>query len=371
MKDEEVALNVKRLAIVLLSAALLPALSISATAQTSIGLKNLPGAHELLIGSELNGTYLKNLPPGSKYASTAIREFNITGCENELKMYSFTGWKGDPLTGTPIIDNSGADAVANLARANHMVMRGHVLVYNKAIPRWISPDGVHTTFTNAQIKAMVKKYIFTRMQRYSDVVKYWDVTNECFDGKGNLIHDFWYEHLGRDHYMANIFRWAHEADPGAELYYNDYGTESPGPKFNGMLAYLVALKNKNVPIDGIGFQCHENTRWAQSILNTANTDAVDAAGFKWQVTELDCGTDGTKPDWKLQADIYSKIANICLADPNCQALFMWGFTDKHSWLFPANGLPFDVNYKPKACYWALYKAFQNPPARISPSGGSN
>jgi endo-1,4-beta-xylanase len=340
-------------------------------AQTSVGLRNLPGARVLPIGSELNGTFLENLPAGSKYASTAIHEFNITGCENELKMYSFTGWKGDPFTGTPIIDNGGADAVANLARANHMVMRGHVLIYNQAIPRWISPDGVNTKYTDAQLQAMVKKYIFTRMQRYADVVKYWDVTNECFDEKGELKHDFWYTHLGGDNYIANIFRWAHEADPQAQLYYNDYSTEHPGPKFNGMLAYLVALKNKGVPIDGIGFQCHENTKWPQGVLSTANTNAVDAAGFKWQVTELDCGTDAVNPNWKLQAKIYAETAKICLADSNCQGLFMWGYTDKHSWLRPPNGLPFDAEYAPKPCYWALYKAFENPPPRTSPVATAN
>jgi len=129
------------------------------------------------------------------------------------------------------------------------------------------------------------------------------------------------------------------------------------------------MRNNGCPIDGIGFQCHENTPDATHILSTANTQAVDNAGFQWQVTELDCWTPSSNPDWSTQNSIYSQITNICTNDKNCRGLMTWGFTDKYTWLPTPNGLTFDTSYNKKTGYYAIDYMYANAPT-LGPAGWS-
>lgn len=343
------------------------------------GLRDYSAAYYTPIGSVADGSLITANADNGSYCAALAGEFNLTGCENDLKMYI---WKGyDTNADKPIINFTNADAVAGFALSNGMSMRGHCLVYNAAVPGWLksssSPTNIASPYTDNQIQHMVKVYITTLMQhfdtKFPGVIQWWDVTNEDFDGNGNLSPtmyggnpDFWYAHLGGSNYFTNIFSWARSAVPACKLYYNDYGTEYPGKKFNGMLAFLKKLRGQGWPIDGLGFQSHENTGSPTNILTAANAAAVDAAGMEWQVTELDVQISNANPtanDWNTQNTIYSKVSNVCLNDPNCTALMMWGFTDKYSWLRPANGDIYDTNYVPKTGYYALdYRYIHAPNA---------
>ena len=338
------------------------------------------------VGSVARAYCIQNNP--GAYNSTLNNEYNLLGAENELKMYNWTGWNGDPMTGTPIISDNwaAADTIANFARSHGMRMRGHCLVYHTVVPQFLNPNGDNSSspYTDAQIQSMVRIYINTIMRRYADVIDYWDVTNEMFHGDGTVkntwtnwssgspveTNDFWLQHLGGYNvtsYFNNIYSWAHAAVPNCKLYYNDFGTEYPGTEFNGMLNTLTTLRNNGCPIDGIGFQCHDSTGSPSQVLSTQNTQAVDNAGFQWQVTEFDCWTPAGSPDWTTQNSIYSGATNICTNDKNCRGFMTWGFTDAFSWLPTPDGLPFDTSYNKKTGYWAIDYMYANAPV-LGPAG---
>ena len=341
-------------------------LSFRADAQARPGLHTLPGASRFPIGAVMRSELIDpaaNTDNGL-YRYEMANEFNLSGGENDFKMYIWHGL-GD-------IDWSGPDKVADFARQNNMRLRGHVLLYGNVVPQWLS-DGVNNgTYSDDQVRSLVHDYITAVVSRYSDIIDYWDVVNEAFDGNGNLKQDFWYQHLGPN-YLSDVFNWAHQADSHAQLYYNDFGDETVNSKSNGIISTFAQLKQNGVPVTGLGLQCHFNINDGVDFNSMRqNVQNIGNQGLLFQVTELDCWvpTDNQDPNvlngyYATQANIYRGTLDICLAQSNCQGFMMWGFTDKYSWLpgFLAsqnppinggNGLVLDAGgYNPKPAYWAL------------------
>jgi endo-1,4-beta-xylanase len=161
------------------------------------------------------------------------------------------------------------------------------------------------------------------------------------------------------------FRFAREADPGALLYYNDYDAEGAGPKSDAVNELVRGLKARGVPIDGVGWQMHVENGFRTSPEHRENARRLAALGLRLSVTELDVRVElpATAADLARQAETYRDVAAFCLAEPAFEALLMWGFTDKYSWIpsfFPGKGaaLIFDERYRPKPAYFALRGALE-------------
>ena len=104
------------------------------------------------------------------------------------------------------------------------------------------------------------------MTHYKGKVKEWDVVNECLDDDQTAVRTnpdayelrttVWLRAIGED-YIDSAFVYARQADPNALLYLNDYGVELQG-KAKSAAFYNLALrlKNSDIPIDGVGLQCH-------------------------------------------------------------------------------------------------------------------
>jgi endo-1,4-beta-xylanase len=198
------------------------------------------------------------------------------------------------------------------------------------------------------------------------VVKYyrgrvfaWDVLNEAVAGGGRIRQTFWYQNIG-PRYLGMVFRWAHQADPNALLFYNDYSCEGLDKKSDGVYDLMKKLVKYKVPIDGIGLQMHLNlddNPTPEEI--TANMERLAALGLEIHITEMTVYIRDEVTQEKLdqQADIYRDIMEICLSVDACTAFVMWGFTDRHSHLSdnPNRGsaLIFDESYQPKPAYYAL------------------
>lgn len=93
------------------------------------------------------------------------------------------------------------------------------------------------------------------VERYKGRIYAWDVVNEAFNDDGTLRDSIWLRVIGPE-YIELSFRWAHEADPKALLFYNDYGNEGLNPKPDAIYETIKRLKERGFPIDGIGFQMH-------------------------------------------------------------------------------------------------------------------
>jgi GH35 family endo-1,4-beta-xylanase len=228
-------------------------------------------------------------------------------------------------------------------------------------------------------KQLLRDYIFAVAGRYKGKIVMWDVLNEAIPDTPNsrpfnLRDSFWYRKVGTD-FIKFAFQFAQEADPAAELYYNDYGVETPGPKFESALALIKWVRLQGVKITGMGLQYH--LRIVDSITpgdgHYQNVERLRDNNFQFMITELDVrmpvvsypandprfGLEPTNPaHLNKQAEIFRGALRMSLNMPNCHALNIWGFTDAHSWIprfFPGTGTAtiFTADYEPKAAYWQM------------------
>ena len=231
------------------------------------------------------------------------------------------------------------DEMLNYAMVNGLAVRGHVLVWHNSLPTWLESG----TFTSEQLKTILKTHIQTVVGRYRGKIAAWDVLNEAIDDKGNLRDTIWLRALGPE-YIELAFRWAHEADPDALLFYNEYRNEGAGQVPDRQYELVRDLKQKGVPIHGVGMQMHliqgRETTYGNVVSRTAALNAMSeniarlgALGVTIHITEMDVSVlklSGNK--LAVQADIYANILQTCLATPVCTALLTWNLDDGHTWL---------------------------------------
>ena len=170
--------------------------------------------------------------------------------------------------------------------------------------------------------------------------------------------------IGPD-YIAKAFYWAHEADPDAILYYNDYNGDSPGRKADAIYELVAGLVEDGVPIHGVGLQMHLN--WKESRQATTGDirqvmDRLGRLGLRASVTEMNVGIYNPQQPYEamleLQAEMYAEVARACVEAPNCNTLVVWGLSDQYAWV-PSWRVPedspllFDEDFNPKPAYFAL------------------
>lgn len=310
------------------------------------GLRDL--AKRPLVGTAVDTTALAN---DADYRSAIAREFNSVTPENVMKWETV-----EPQQGVP--DYNAADALLRFARANHQTVRGHTLVWHSQLPSWLTSG----TFTNEQLEAILRRHIFEEAGHFRGRISAWDVVNEAFNEDGTLRDTIWLRALGPD-YIAKAFRWAHEADPHAKLYYNDYNLESIGPKSDAALALVAQLKAQGVPIDGVGFQGHLGIQYPYPDTFGDNLKRFAAAGVDVAITEADVRMILPVTPEKLatQATYFGNMMRSCVAVRRCVSFTLWGFTDRYSWVpgfFAGQGAatPFDESLRPKPAYFALRDA---------------
>jgi len=206
------------------------------------------------------------------------------------------------------------------------------------------------------------------------------VVNEAIDDRPNqnpfnLRDSFWFRKLGPE-FLVQAFQWAHEADPKAELYYNEYSVEWGGPKAQHLLDLAKWLKDQGAPIGGIGLQYHIDchTVVAPGDGHYQLLDQIRKLGLNYMITELDVAVPlkqfpagdanvGRVPenpaDLDAQAKVYASVFQMALSTSWCHGIQIWGLSDGHSWIpgtsHGRNGLAtlFDWDYKPKPAYDAI------------------
>ena len=310
------------------------------------GLRALVGERLPLIGSAVRGEPLVQEAP---YRDTIALEFNIATPEHALKFAPVHPERER-------YDFTEADLIVDFARQQGMQVRGHTLVWHEEAPAWVAKGN----FNRDQLTAILHEHIRSVVGRYRGRIQYWDVVNEALDDDGSLRKTVWQQTIGPG-YLDIAFRAAHEADPDAKLFYNDYGAEALGPKSDAVLDLVQGLIARGVPVDGVGLQCHFAIDKPPKLPEIeANLTRLASAGFEVQVTELDVRIPLPASDDELskQAALYGDLLRICRANPRCTAYVMWGFTDRHSWVpeFRAGygaAHILDQVYAPKPAYDAL------------------
>jgi endo-1,4-beta-xylanase len=217
----------------------------------------------------------------SRTTALINREFNCATAENDMK-WELLEPKPDEF------HFARADQFVDFCNNQNLVVIGHNLCWHAQLPSWVSkPDAVQETLTREILLARLKNHIQTVAGHFKGKVRGWDVVNEAIaDGTGEYRNSVFYRVIGRE-YLALAFKWAHEADPGAELYYNDYNLDADDAKRAKAIELIKYLRDQGAHIDGIGLQGHYN-------LTTPTTAKIDETigmfadlGLKVMITELD------------------------------------------------------------------------------------
>ncbi len=328
----------------------------SAYTPTDPPLRDLADARGIYIGGAVEPHYLRCAPV---YGEVLGREFNILVAENAFKFWSLH-------PGADRYTFGGADAIVEFAEAHSMKVRGHTLLWHQSMPEWIEK----ATFTPQQWERVIHDHIATVVARYKGRVAYWDVINEAINDSaagGTLRQTVWSDGLGPD-FIDKAFIWAHEADPDALLFYNDYGAEGMGGKSDQVYTLVKGLLERGVPIHGVGLQMHLSLGTAPKPEDVRrNIQRLAELGLQVHITELDVRlpSNASADFFEAQARMYREYLDACLAFENCTAFVLWGFTDRYSWIpnfQPGfdHALIFDKEYRPKPAYFALRDALNMP-----------
>ena len=307
-----------------------------------------------------------------------IKQFNSVTAENDWKPGEIHPKEG-------VWNFERADKIADFCRQNGIKMRGHCLCWHSQFADWMFTDKKGKPVTKEVFYQRLREHIHTVVNRYKDVVYAWDVVNEAMADDNQFGPRFGFGRPGQepspyrqsrhfqlcgDEFIAKAFQFAREADPNTLLFYNDYSCVDEG-KRERIYNMVKKMKDAGVPIDGIGMQGHYNIYFPseeqlekaivrfKEIVKHINITELDLRMNNESGGQLMFSRGEAKPMpaymGTLQTDQYARLFKVFRkhADVIDNVTF-WNLGDKDSWLGVNNHpLPFDENYRPKACFRAI------------------
>jgi len=362
-----------------MAVAAMVAASMGTAAQAPASLKDAYRG-SFLIGAAINTAQIT----GQDSRGDAIIEaqFSTISPENALK------WdRIHPKLDT--YDFTLADQYVAFGEKHHMFIVGHCLVWHNQVPEWVFHNEKGEFVDRETLLKRLHDHIATVVGRYKGRVQSWDVVNEALNEDGTLRQSLWLKIIGED-YIAKAFQYAHEADPQAQMTYNDYSLENE-PKRKGALALIAKLKAQEVPVTSVGIQGHDNLTWPTIEDEDATISALGKLGVKVAITELDIdvlppATEqqtaevslNIQQDPKLNpyvnglpqsaqqelAQRYADLFGVYLKHRDVVSrVTFWCVTDGDSWLnnWPVRGrtsypLLFDRSGQPKPAFHAVIRA---------------
>jgi endo-1,4-beta-xylanase len=359
---------------------LLPlAFSLLAAGQAPPALKDA-FKDSFLIGAALNPAEFTE--SDARDAAIVKAQFDSISPENVLKWESV-----HPEPGR--YDFDLPDKYVAFGEKNHMFIVGHTLVWHHQTPKWVFEDAKGNPVDRETLLKRMREHIQAVVGRYKGRVHGWDVVNEALEDDGTLRQTPWLKIIGEE-YIAKAFEFAHEADPKAELNYNEFSLENEA-KRNGAIELIRKLRAQGVPVTGVGLQGHYKIDWPSVDQLDAAIAAFAKLGVKVMITELD--VDVLPPAMQYRgADISANVELQPKLNPYTSGLpdsvqqtlanrysdlfgvfhkhhgvltrvTFWGVTDASSWLnnWPVRGrtsypLLFDRDGRPKPAFYSVIKA---------------
>ena len=335
-----------------------------------------------LIGAALNREQIYE--SDERGANIVKTQFNTISPENILK------WEAVHPQADKY-DFEASDRYVAFGEKHGMFTIGHTLVWHNQTPDWVFKDAKGNFVSRDELLKRLREHIYTVVGRYKGKIKGWDVVNEALNDDGTLRQTPWLKIIGED-FILKAFQFAHEADPNAELYYNDYSLENEA-KRKGAIALVKRLQAKGIPIKAIGLQDHNNLQYPTIAEKDAAISDFAKLGIKVNITELDVsvlpdpqGFSGAEVTLNFEMQEKLNPYKKGLPDPVQQQLAkryadlfgvflkhrrdiarvtFWNVTDRESWLnnFPVRGrtnypLLFDRAGQAKLAFDAVIKAVQ-------------
>lgn len=346
-------------------------LSITAFSAQAQGLKDAVGKY-CLIGAAINQWQSDGQVPEAD--AVIDRHFNCAVAENCMKPETLAPAEG-------IFDFRVADKFVSYCQQHNLKVLGHCLVWHSQAPDWWFTNGYCAAPASKEVvKERLIKHIKTVVGHYKGQVHGWDVVNEAIEDDGSFRKSPFYNLLGEE-FIEIAFRTAHEADPDAELYYNDYSMSGQA-KREAVCRLVKNLKAKGLRIDGVGMQSHNGMDYPDLAEYEKSIDAFAACGVKVMITELDLnvlpnpegfGGAAVEQSYEFQQKMnpyanglpkekakeiqkrYMDFFNIYFRHRDqISRINLWGVADHNSWLngWPIKGrtnypLLFDRQYQSK------------------------
>jgi len=267
-----------------------------------------------------------------------------------------------------------ADSIVSFAVRNKLKVRGHTLCWHAQTPSWLFTDSAGNNVSKEVLLQRLKSHILAVAGRYKGKVYAWDVVNEVIaDGNDFIRKSKWTEIAGEE-FIAKAFEYAHEADPNAVLFYNDYNTEIAS-KREKIYRLLKGLKEKGVPVQGVGLQAHWSVSSPSREELEESITKFASLGLQIQFTELDISVYAGRQGGQLiqnqqrqqqesqftsemeqkQLEKYKMVFDVFRKHrKHITGVTFWNVSDKYSWLdgrgrknFP---LLFDQNLQRKKAY---------------------
>ncbi|NII25385.1 endo-1,4-beta-xylanase [Pseudoflavitalea sp. X16] len=304
-------------------------------------------------------------------AKLIVQQFNSLTPENAMKIglihpkETEYNWKD-------------ADSIITFAQQHNLKVRGHTLCWHNQTPSWLFVDNNGAPVSKDVLLQRLKEHITTVVGRYKGKIYAWDVVNEAISDKpGEYLRPSKWWQIAGEEYIAKAFQWAHEADPNALLFYNDYD-EISAVKRAKIIRLIKSLQAQGIPIHGVGLQGH----WA---INEPSREQLDSTlqqfaglGLRLQITELDISvypkehtarerkpedahTTFTPEREQQQLEKYTTAFELFRKyRQHITGVTFWNIADRHSWLdnFPVRGrkdypLLFDQQLQPKKAFQAV------------------
>ncbi|MDB4752526.1 endo-1,4-beta-xylanase [Winogradskyella sp.] len=327
------------------------------------------------VGAALNEDTILDLDNKSK--AIVSKEFNSISPENSLK-WMFVQPEHNQF------NFKVADDYVKYGIENNMYVVGHALIWHSQLSEFVSSIEDKNKFYQ-----VVENHINKLVSRYKNKIDAWDVVNEAFNEDGTLRESVFFNNMGKN-YIQEVFKLASQADPNADLIYNDYNLYKT-EKRKAILKMVQSIKSKGVKISGIGVQAHWDLNSPsikeieQIILDISNIGCsvsfteldISVLPSPWELVGAEVNQNFTQFEGDKRMNPYPKdlpeFLSIKLAK-RYQDIFnlfvkhkdkisrvtFWGVSDKHSWLndWPIKGrtnypLLFDKNYQTKQAYKSL------------------
>jgi len=334
---------------------------------------------------------MKDVFKGKFYIGAAMNAAQITGRDSSsiriIKQHFNSITAENCMKCGPIQPVEGmfnfklSDQFVEFGMQNKMFIIGHNLVWHSQAPKWFFVDEKGKDVSREVLISRMKKHIQTVVGRYKGKVKGWDVVNEAILDDGSWRQSKLYTIIGPD-FLKLAFKFAQEADPHAELYYNDYSMAIPGRR-EGVVKMVKELQNDRIKITGIGMQGHCSLDFPKIEEFEKSILAFASLGVKIMITEMDISALPSPKD-NQGADVDSRVEYKDELNPYINGLpeeaekahakrykeffdlflkhqdkisrvTFWGVYDGQSWKnkFPVPGrtdypLLFDRQYQPKS-----------------------
>jgi len=318
------------------------------------------------------GTAIKinTLMKDAKLQKLQIENFNSITATSDMKMQAI-------LPAENNFNWKTADTILYYAEKNNQRLFGHNLIWHSSTPKWVVEKGEKDSIW---LGNFMQQYITSYVERYKGKVAAWDVVNEAFESSGgNYRETFWCKKLGKS-YIEKAFIYAHEADPDAVLFYNDFNIERDTTKLHAVLNMVNEFKAKGIPISGIGFQMHIRMDIPDEIIAYSLKKAAET-GLQIHLSEVDI-IFNTHNDERLggienyssltnemkqaQAEKYKsliKMYKTIVPKKQQFGITFWDFTDRDSWIkgfFNMKDWPclYDDNLLPKPAYFGVFEGLK-------------